>query len=75
MSTTDVIRNYPFLTNIIGENTIEFKSYNTKKYEDKYSFDSLMKNIKDKRDILEKNKKLIIYYLKNKIIENYLKKN
>ena len=31
MSTTDVIRNYPFLTNIIGENTIEFKSYNTKK--------------------------------------------
>ena len=45
-----------------------------KKYEDKYSFDSLMKNIKDKRDILEKNKKLIIYYLKNKIIEKLFKK-
>jgi len=59
MSTTDVIRNYPFLTNIIGENTIEFKCYNTKKkYEDKYSFDSLMKNIKDKRDILEKKQKI-----------------
>tara|TARA_Y100000389_G_scaffold185407_1_gene204772 strand:- start:1077 stop:1274 length:198 start_codon:yes stop_codon:yes gene_type:complete len=58
MSTTDVIKNYPFLTNIISENTIEFKCYNTKKYEDKYSFDSLMKNIKEKKDILEKKQKI-----------------
>tara|TARA_B110000305_G_C19418903_1_gene629676 strand:- start:814 stop:1035 length:222 start_codon:yes stop_codon:yes gene_type:complete len=66
MSTTDIINNYSFLnninkepSNIIKQSTIEFKYFDTtKKYEEKYSFDLIMQNIKNKKDILEKKQKI-----------------
>jgi|TARA_Y100000389_G_C17216772_1_gene391288 hypothetical protein len=65
MSTTDVIKNYSFLdniikkpSNIIKESGIEFKYFDTKKYEEQYSFDLIMQNIKNKKDTLEKKQKI-----------------
>ena len=59
MSTTAVLENYPFLDNYTFQNDNDYLDFKEKKiYEDKYSFDSLMQNIKDKRDILNKKQKI-----------------
>tara|TARA_B100000941_G_C28390870_1_gene492604 strand:- start:15 stop:218 length:204 start_codon:yes stop_codon:yes gene_type:complete len=59
MSTTAVLKNYPFLDNYTFQNDNDYLDFKEKKiYEDKYSFDSLMQNIKDKRDILNKKQKI-----------------
>ena len=59
MSTTAVLKNYPFLDNYTFQNDNDYLDFKKKKkYEDKYSFDSLMQNIKDKRDILNKKQKI-----------------
>tara|TARA_E500000178_G_C17030367_1_gene760269 strand:+ start:2433 stop:2636 length:204 start_codon:yes stop_codon:yes gene_type:complete len=59
MSTTAVLKNYPFLDNYTFQNDNDYLDFKEKKiYQDKYSFDSLMQNIKDKRDILNKKQKI-----------------
>ena len=59
MSTTAVLENYPFLDNYTFQNDNDYLDFKEKKiYEDKYSFDSLMQNIQDKRDILNKKQKI-----------------
>lgn len=59
MSTTAVLKNYPFLDNYTFQNDNDYLDFKEKKiYQDKYSFDSLMQNIKDKRDMLNKKQKI-----------------
>jgi hypothetical protein len=59
MSTTAVLENYPFLDNYTFQNDNNYLDFKEKKiYEEKYSFNSLMQNIKEKRDILDKKQKI-----------------
>ncbi len=59
MSTTDVINNYTFLNDINQQKYINFISTNNKKkYEEKYSFETFLQNIKEKKDILDKKQKI-----------------
>tara|TARA_Y100000361_G_C10846722_1_gene182295 strand:- start:278 stop:481 length:204 start_codon:yes stop_codon:yes gene_type:complete len=59
MSTTDIINNYTFLNNINQQKHINFISTNNeKKYEEKYSFETFLQNIKEKKDILVKKEKI-----------------
>jgi hypothetical protein len=59
MSTTAVLKNYPFLNNYTFQNDNDYLNLKKNKiYQEKYSFDSLMQNIKDKRDILNKKQKI-----------------
>tara|TARA_B100001057_G_C22575516_1_gene842887 strand:- start:424 stop:627 length:204 start_codon:yes stop_codon:yes gene_type:complete len=59
MSTTAVLKNYPFMNNYNLENNMDFIYHSQKKkYEDKYSFDFLMQNIRHKREILDKKEKI-----------------
>tara|TARA_B100000963_G_C22632767_1_gene675865 strand:- start:4265 stop:4468 length:204 start_codon:yes stop_codon:yes gene_type:complete len=59
MSTTAVLKNYSFLDNYTFQNDNDYLDFKEKKiYEEKYSFNSLMQNIKEKRDILDKKQKI-----------------
>ena len=59
MSTTAVLKNYSFLDNYTFQNDNNYLDFKEKKiYEEKYSFNSLMQNIKEKRDILDKKQKI-----------------
>ena len=65
MSTTVVLKNYHFLKNYTFQNDNDYLNLKkNKKYQEKYSFDSLMQNIKVKRDILNKKEKINSFIFK-----------